>query len=184
MIGEQDPESLIMHKADFEQVAASIAFMRETFEVDDNYGPDFLHDQLRAKLSGFVLAGAPKDVVSEVRFPASWWQYTKQEIFTNPRTRLGEWLRTRFLPRMGYARNVETINRKICPHGLTEPAKRHLGWLSGPEIYTDQIEELGRDLGHWKMRARMFEHQVSEARKILDKQAEVVRKLVGQGKSS
>lgn len=184
MIGEQGPESLIKHKADLEQVAASIAFMRETFEVDDDYGPDFLHDQLRAKLSGFVLAGAPRSVVSEVRFPASWWQYTKQEIFTNPRTRLGKWFQSRFLPRMGYARNVETINRRICPHGLIEVHGRHLEWLSEPEIYTDQIEELGRDLGHWKMRARMFERRADMQQETLTKQAEIVRKLMGQGKPS
>lgn len=171
----------IQHEANLEKVSATIAFTKEFLEVVEGEGSDFLEDKLRAIMTGYVLAGLPRDVTAELEYPASWWQYTKRTILEGPLTPLGKWLRSRFPPRMKTIEHTETFYRRICPHDpLEDDPSKHFQWVAGPEIYTNQIEELEKAVEHWRLRARAFEKRNEIDRDTLAKQAGIIRRGFGQ----
>ncbi len=166
----------IRHEADLEKVAQAVTITKEAFEIGD-MGEDFLRETLTARLTGYVVAGAPKKVRVELEYPASWWQYTKGRILENPLTPLGEWLRVLFPPRMGTVSNTETINRRICPHDpVSDPEHSHMEWVAGPEIYTNKIEELEQLVDHWRTRAQVIERRSNADRETLSKQAAIIKR--------
>ena len=172
----------IRHEAELEELGATIAFTKESLEFrDDPIGRDFLENRLRATMKGYVLAGLPKDVTARVEYPSSWWQHTKGGILENPLTLLGRWLRDRFPPKQEWVEHTESVHRRICPHDpVTDPVSKHLQWIAGPEVYTNQIEELEKSIDHWRLRAQAFERRCEDQRETHAKQAQIIRKGIGQ----
>lgn len=128
----QTQDWLREYTAQKEQVAAQQAVTVQLLDTELRKVEEFVYDRLQMQLRGYVLAGAPTEVRTEVRVPAGWWAYTLLAATAHPATRLGRWLqaKARKHARSELHADTTTVNRKVCPHGLTNVAGTHLRWLA------------------------------------------------------
>lgn len=120
------------YEAQLEMVGASRAVSVHLLRQETAQHKDYLADMLRVTMTGYVLAGAPKDVELHCDTPRGWWGHTWRVATAHPYTRWGKYLHAWANRRWPDHVERMTVNRKVCPHGHTEVAGRHLVWLADP----------------------------------------------------